>query len=196
MKIIMLHNYSWFLMQNCWWFLLNLESWKNLFWRWSLLGPCDWSFALSKSIFRRLLPITIIKRNMCLLDFLTILIVVVSQELLCKWFFIFIGLYLISRYFKCPHSVFKCKHISACWFHTEVGGHLSTHLYMETPLVEMDEKKFFKWFPKFGTKSYQKYLNCMEILWVNKHSLRRTYILQRSPFTENDISFWLQKLLL
>ena len=30
--------------------------------------------------------------------------------------------------FKCPHWVFKCKHIIVCWFHTEVGGHLSTHL--------------------------------------------------------------------
>ena len=80
-------------------------------------------------------------------------------------------------------------------FNTEMLCEMRT-LSSETPLVEMDEKKFFKWFPKFGTKSYQKYLNCMKILWVNKHSLRRTYILHRSPFTENDISFWLQKLLL
>ena len=96
-----------------------------------------------------------------------------------------------------------------------MGGHLSTHfltevrvhfnremlcqmrtLSSETSFVEMGDEKFFKCFPKFGTKSYQKYLNCMEILWVNKHYLRRTYILNRSPFTENDISFWLQKLLL
>ena len=69
-------------------------------------------------------------------------------------------------------------------------------LYSETPFVEMDEKKFFKWFPKFGTFTYQKFLNYMEILWVNKHSLRRTYILHRSPCTDNDIFFWLQKLLL
>ena len=40
----------------------------------------------------------------------------------------------LLRYFKCPHSVFKCKLISVCWFHTEVGGHLSTHLYMEVDM--------------------------------------------------------------
>ena len=40
----------------------------------------------------------------------------------------------LGRYFKCPHSVFKCKHISVCWFHTEVGGHLSTHFYMEVDM--------------------------------------------------------------
>ena len=33
--------------------------------------------------------------------------------------------------FKCPHWVFKCKHILVCWLPTEVGGHLSTHLLVE-----------------------------------------------------------------
>ena len=37
----------------------------------------------------------------------------------------------LGRYFKWTHSVLKCKHIIACWFHTEVGGHLSTPAYME-----------------------------------------------------------------
>ena len=69
-------------------------------------------------------------------------------------------------------------------------------LSSETSFVEMGEEKFFKWFPKFGTKSYQNYLNCMEILWVNKHSLRRMYISHRSWFTEKNVFFWLQKLLL
>ena len=69
-------------------------------------------------------------------------------------------------------------------------------LSSETSFVEMGDEKFFKWFPKFGTKSYQKYLNCMEILWVNKHSLRRMYISHRSRFTEKKVFFWLKKLLL
>ena len=69
-------------------------------------------------------------------------------------------------------------------------------LSSETSFVEMGEEKFFKWFPKFGTKSYQKYLNCMEILWVNKHALRRMYISHRSRFTEKKVFFWLKKLLL
>ena len=33
--------------------------------------------------------------------------------------------------FKCTHWVFKCRHILVYWFHTEMGGQLSTHFLTE-----------------------------------------------------------------